>query len=171
MAAEIGARVNVARRAGLLHDLGKAVDFERDGPHALISADLARNRGESAEIIDALASHHDDVPITTVEGALVQAADAISAARPGARREALETYLKRLDELEKIANEFEGVDKSFAIQAGREIRVMVKPEKIDDLAAHEMARKMATRIEEAMDYPGQIRVTIIRETRAIEYAK
>lgn len=171
MASEIGARVNVARRAGLLHDLGKAVDFERDGPHALISADLARTRGESAEIVEALGSHHDDMPITTVEGALVQAADAISASRPGARREALESYLKRLDELEKIANEFEGVEKSFAIQAGREIRVMVKPERVDDLAAHEMARKMAARIEQAMDYPGQIRVTVIRETRAIEYAK
>lgn len=171
MAAEIGARVNIARRAGLLHDLGKAVDFERDGPHALISADLTRNRGENEEVIAALVSHHDDMPITTVEGALVQAADAISASRPGARREALETYLKRLDGLEKIANEFEGVEKSFAIQAGREIRVMVKPEKIDDLAAHNMARKMAERIEQALDYPGQIRVTIIRETRAIEYAK
>jgi ribonuclease Y len=171
MATEIGARVNLARRAGLLHDLGKAVDFERDGPHALISAEIASSRNESRDVIEALASHHDDEPVKSVEGALVQAADAISASRPGARREALESYLKRLDELEKIANEFEGVDKSFAIQAGREIRVMVKPDKIDDLAAHRLARQMAARIEEAMDYPGQIRVTVIRETRAIEFAK
>jgi ribonuclease Y len=171
MATEIGARVNVARRAGLLHDLGKAVDFERDGPHALLGAEIAANRGEGEDIVDALASHHDDQPIKTVEAALVQAADAISASRPGARREALESYLKRLDELEKIANDFDGVEKSFAIQAGREIRVMVKPDKIDDLEAHRLARSMATRIEEAMDYPGQIRVTVIRETRAIEYAK
>jgi ribonuclease Y len=171
MAAEIGARVALARRAGLLHDLGKAVDFERDGPHALIGAEIATSRGESKDVVEALVSHHDDEPVKSVEGALVQAADAISAGRPGARREALESYLKRLDALEKIANEFEGVEKSFAIQAGREIRVMVKPEKIDDLAAHRLARAMATRIEEAMDYPGQIRVTVIRETRAIEFAK
>jgi len=171
MAAEIGARVSVARRAGLLHDLGKAVDYERDGPHALIGAEIARNRGESEEVVEAFESHHDDLAIKTIEGALIQAADAISAARPGARREALESYLKRLDELEKIANEFDGVEKSFAIQAGREIRVMVKPDRIDDLAAHRLARNMAARIEEAMDYPGQVRVTVIRETRAIEYAK
>jgi ribonuclease Y len=171
MAGEIGARVSLARRAGLLHDLGKAVDFERDGPHALLGAEIATSRGESKEVVEALVSHHDDEPVKSVEGALVQAADAISAARPGARREALESYLKRLDELERIANQFEGVEKSFAIQAGREIRVMVKPEKIDDLAAHRLARAMATRIEEAMDYPGQIRVTVIRETRAIEFAK
>ncbi len=171
MAGEIGARVSVARRAGLLHDLGKAVDFERDGPHALLGAEIATSRGESKEVVEALVSHHDDEPVKSVEGALVQAADAISAARPGARREALESYLKRLDELEKIANGFDGVEKSFAIQAGREIRVMVKPEKIDDLAAHHLARAMAARIEEAMDYPGQIRVTVIRETRAIEFAK
>ncbi len=171
MAAEIGARVSVARRAGLLHDLGKAVDFERDGPHALIGAEIASSRGENKDVVEALVSHHDDEPVKSVEGALVQAADAISAGRPGARREALESYLKRLDNLEKIAGEFEGVEKSFAIQAGREIRVMVKPEKIDDLAAHRLARAMASRIEEAMDYPGQIRVTVIRETRAIEFAK
>jgi ribonuclease Y len=171
MAAEIGARVSVARRAGLLHDLGKAVDFERDGPHALIGAEIASRRGENKDVVEALVSHHDDEPVKSVEGALVQAADAISAGRPGARREALESYLKRLDNLEKIAGEFEGVEKSFAIQAGREIRVMVKPEKIDDLAAHRLARAMASRIEEAMDYPGQIRVTVIRETRAIEFAK
>ena len=171
MAAEIGARVALARRAGLLHDLGKAVDFERDGPHALIGAEICTSRGESKDVVEALVSHHDDEPVKSVEGALVQAADAISAGRPGARREALESYLKRLDSLEKIANEFDGVEKSFAIQAGREIRVMVKPEKIDDLAAHRLARAMATRIEEAMDYPGQIRVTVIRETRAIEFAK
>ena len=171
MAAEIGARVGLARRAGLLHDLGKAVDFERDGPHALIGAEIATSRGESREVVESMAAHHDDEPVKSVEGALVQAADAISAARPGARREALESYLKRLDELEKIANDFDGVEKSFAIQAGREIRVMVKPERIDDLAAHRLAREVANRIEQAMDYPGQIRVTVIRETRAIEFAK
>ncbi len=171
MSGEIGARVNIARRAGLLHDLGKAIDFEREGPHALIGAEIATSRGESKDVVEAFVSHHDDEPVKSVEGALVQAADAISAARPGARREALESYLKRLDELERIASEFEGVEKSFAIQAGREIRVMVKPERIDDLAAHRLARAMASRIEGAMDYPGQIRVTVIRETRAIEFAK
>ncbi len=171
MAAEVGCRVNMARRAGLLHDLGKAVDFERDGPHASLGAEIAKTRGESAEIVSAIGAHHGDIQIETMEACLVQAADAISASRPGARRETLETYLKRLEGLEEIASRYEGVDKVFAIQAGREVRVIVKPDRIDDLAAHQMAKSMVERIEEELDYPGQIRVTVIRETRAIEYAK
>ncbi len=171
MAAEIGARVAIARRAGLLHDLGKAVDFERDGPHALIGADIARTHGEREEIQHCIAAHHDDQEIRSIEAALVQAADAISAARPGARRETLESYLKRLETLEDTAISFDGVEKVYAIQAGREVRVMVKPDRIDDLAAHRLAKKIAERIEGTMDYPGQIRVTVIRETRSVEYAK
>ncbi len=171
MAAETGTRVAMARRAGLLHDLGKAVDYERDGPHALIGADIARTRGERPEIEHAIAAHHDDVEIESVEAALVQAADAISAARPGARRETLEAYLKRLETLEETAISFDGVEKVYAIQAGREIRVLVKPDRIDDLASRRLAKKIAGRIESDMDYPGQIRVTVIRETRAIEYAQ
>ncbi len=171
MAGEIGAKVAIARRAGLLHDLGKAVDFERDGPHAQIGADIARAHGESPEVVHAIEAHHDDININSIEAALVQAADAISASRPGARRETLETYLKRLEGLEEIARGFDGVDKVYAIQAGREVRVMVKPDRIDDLSAHRLAKSMVDRIESELDYPGQIRVTVIRETRAIEYAK
>lgn len=171
MAAECGARVNIARRAGLLHDLGKAVDFERDGTHTQIGAEIAKSRGEAADIVHCIAAHHDDMEMQCVEAALVQAADAISASRPGARRETLETYLKRLEGLESIAQSFDGVDKVFAIQAGREVRVVVKPDKIDDLEAHRLAKGMVARIEGELDYPGQIRVTVIRETRAVEYAK
>jgi len=171
MAGEVGARVGIARRAGLLHDLGKAVDFERDGSHAQIGADIAANRGEHPAIVQAILAHHEEVEIKALESCLVQAADAISASRPGARRETLEKYLKRLEELENIAHSFEGVDKVYAIQAGREVRVIVKPDKIDDLHAHRLAKGMVDRIEGEMDYPGQIRVTVIRETRAIEYAK
>ena len=171
MAAEVGCRVNIARRAGLLHDLGKAVDFERDGPHAALGAEIAKTRGESPDIISAIGAHHGDIQIETIEACLVQAADAISASRPGARRETLETYLKRLEGLEEIASRYEGVDKVFAIQAGRDVRVIVKPERIDDLAAHQLAKSMVERIEDELDYPGQIRVTVIRETRAVEYAK
>ncbi len=171
MAAELGARVNIAKRGGLLHDLGKAVDFERDGTHTQIGAEIAKARGESAEVIHCIAAHHEDIELQTIEAALVQAADAISASRPGARRETLETYLKRLEGLEAIASSFEGVDKVFAIQAGREVRVIVRPEKIDDLQAHRLAKGMVARIESELDYPGQIRITVIRETRAVEYAK
>ncbi len=171
MAGELGGKVNIARRAGLLHDLGKAVDFERDGSHAQIGADIASNRGEAAAVVQAILGHHEEIEISTLEAALVQAADAISASRPGARRETLEKYLKRLEELENIAHSFEGVDKVYAIQAGREVRVIVKPDKIDDVQAHKVAKAMVERIEAEMDYPGQIRVTIIRETRAVEYAK
>ena len=171
MAGELGARVGLARRAGLLHDLGKAVDFERDGSHAQIGGDIAANRGEHAVVVESILAHHEEVEIKSLEAALVQAADAISASRPGARRETLEKYLKRLEELETIAKSFEGVDKVYAIQAGREIRVIVKPERVDDMTAHKMAKGMVDRIESEMDYPGQIRVTVIRETRAVEYAK
>lgn len=171
MAGELGGRVGVARRAGLLHDLGKAVDFERDGSHAQIGADIAQNRGEHQVVVEAILAHHEEIEISSLEAALVQAADAISASRPGARRETLEKYLKRLEELEGIAHSFEGVDKVYAIQAGREVRVIVKPERIDDLTAHKIAKNMVERIESEMDYPGQIRVTVIRETRAVEYAK
>lgn len=171
MAGEIGAKVAVARRAGLLHDIGKALDFERNGPHALLGADVARSRGENREVVHAIAAHHEDVPMESVEAWLIQAADAISASRPGARRETLEAYLKRLQELEELAAAFDGVERVFAIQAGREIRVLVRPDRVDDLGAHRLARAMAEQIEKQLDYPGQIRVTVIRETRAIEYAK
>lgn len=171
MAGELGGRVGLARRAGLLHDLGKAVDFERDGSHAQIGADIASARGEHPAVVQAILAHHEEVEISSLEAALVQAADAISASRPGARRETLEKYLKRLEELETIAHSFEGVDKVYAIQAGREVRVIVKPDRIDDLQAHKVAKGMVERIEGEMDYPGQIRVTVIRETRAVEYAK
>lgn len=171
MAGELAGRVAIARRAGLLHDLGKAVDFERDGSHAQIGADIASNRGEHPVIVQAILAHHEEVEIKSLEAALVQAGDAISASRPGARRETLEKYLKRLEELENIAHSFDGVDKVYAIQAGREVRVIVKPDKVDDMAAHKMAKSMVERIESEMDYPGQIRVTVIRETRAVEYAK
>lgn len=171
MAAELGADVKIAKRAGLLHDLGKAVDHEVEGPHVDIGVDLARRYKESKEVLHAIAAHHGDIEPTTVEAVLVQAADAISAARPGARRETLEAYIKRLEKLEEIANSIEGVDKSFAIQAGREIRIMVKPEEIDESQTVHTAREIVKKIESELDYPGQIKVNVIRETRAIEYAK
>ncbi len=171
MAAELGADVKVAKRAGLLHDIGKAVDHEVEGPHVDIGVDLARKYRESKEVIHAIAAHHGDIEPQTVEAVLVQAADAISAARPGARRETLEAYIKRLEKLEEIANSFEGIEKSYAIQAGREIRIMVKPEDIKDDEIIHTAREIVKRIETELDYPGQIKVNVIRETRAIEYAK
>ena len=171
MAAEIGADVKLAKRAGLLHDIGKAVDHEMEGTHVEIGMDLLRRYKESKEVIHAMSTHHGDYEPQTIEAVLVTAADAISAARPGARRETLEAYIKRLEKLEEIANSYEGVDKSFAIQAGREIRIMVKPENVSDEDIHLLARDMTKRIEDELEYPGQIKVSIIRETRAIEYAK
>jgi ribonuclease Y len=171
MAAELGVDIKLTKRAGLLHDIGKSVDQDIEGPHALVGSELAKKYGESFEVVNAIASHHNDVEPQTVEAILVQAADAVSAARPGARRETLEAYIKRLEKLEEIANSFTGVEKSYAIQAGREIRIMVKPEDIDDLGVLEMARSIAKKVEEELEYPGQIKVNVIRETRATEYAK
>ncbi|HOB34465.1 MAG TPA: ribonuclease Y [Bacillota bacterium] len=171
MAAELGANIKVAKRAGLLHDIGKAIDHEVDGPHVAIGAELARKYKESPEVVHAIAAHHGDIEPESVEAVLIQAADAISAARPGARRETLENYIKRLEKLEQIADSFDGVDKAYAIQAGREIRIIVKPERVDDAIAVQMARDIVKRIEEELDYPGQIKVTVIREVRAVEYAR
>ena len=171
MAAEIGANVTLAKRAGLLHDIGKAIDHEVEGPHVQIGADVAKKYRENNQVINAIMAHHGDVEPATVEAVLVQAADAISAARPGARRETLENYIKRLEKLEEIANSFEGVDKSFAIQAGREIRIIVKPENVNDADTIIMAKEIVKRIETELEYPGQIKVNVIRETRAVEFAK
>ncbi|MBM3493684.1 MAG: ribonuclease Y [Armatimonadetes bacterium] len=171
LAAEVGADVHVSRRAGLLHDIGKAVDHEVEGAHAAIGADLLVQYREKPQIVDAVRAHHGEPEPQTIEALLVTCADSISASRPGARRETLETYVKRVRRLEEIAQEFTGVEKSFAVQAGREVRLIVRPEQIDDLAMSQLARDLARRIEEEMEYPGQIKVTVIRETRAIEYAK
>ena len=171
MAAELGANVDLAKKAGLLHDIGKAVDHEVNGPHALIGADIAKGLGISAKVVNCIAAHHREEEPQCLEAILVEAADAISGARPGARRESLEHYLKRVKALEEVANSFEGVDQSYAIQAGREIRIMVKPEEIDDLAAIHLSKNIAKKVEETLQYPGQITVTVIRETRAVEHAK
>ncbi len=171
LAAELGADVNVAKTAGLLHDIGKAVDHEVDGPHALIGADIARRLGRSARIVHAIAAHHGEEEPQTVEAFIVATADAISGARPGARREMVEAYIKRLEALEGVANSFDGVEKSFAIQAGREVRILVQPDRVDDLAATKLARDIVKKIEENLEYPGQIKVTVIRETRAVSYAR
>ncbi len=171
MASELGADVQLAKRAGLLHDIGKAVDHESEGTHVQLGADLARKYHESDAVIHCIMAHHNDVEPQTIEAVLVQAADAISAARPGARRESLENYIKRLEKLEEIGNGFDGVEKCFAIQSGREIRVMVKPEDVNDEGIRILAKEIARRIEEQMEYPGQIRVNVIRETRSTEYAK
>ncbi len=171
MAAELGLNVKDAKRVGFLHDVGKAVDHEIEGSHALIGAELAKKYGESQKMVNAIASHHDEVKAGSIEAVLVQAADALSAARPGARREMLETYIKRLEDLERIANGFKGVEKSYAIQAGREVRIMVESDQINDDQAVVVARQIAQNIEKELAYPGQIKVTVIRETRAVDYAK
>jgi ribonuclease Y len=171
MAAELGMDIKEAKRAGLLHDIGKAVDREFEGTHASIGAEYAERFGESKRIVQAIASHHDDVRTNTLLGVLVQAADTLSASRPGARREMLETYVKRLEELEKIANSFNGVDKCYAIQAGREIRILVENEKISDDGAAMLCRDIVKKIESELTYPGQIKVTVIRETRVVDFAK
>jgi ribonuclease Y len=171
MASELGLDFKLGRRIGLLHDIGKAVDHQIEGTHAKLGAELAKKYNESAQIIEAIEAHHEETQPQSFYAVLAVAADAISAARPGARRETLETYIKRLEKLESIANLFKGVEKSFAIQAGREIRVIVQPEKISDSDAVNMARDIRKKIEEGMEYPGQIKVTVIRETRVIEYAK
>ena len=171
MAAELGVDVTLAKRAGLLHDIGKAVDHEMEGSHIEIGADIAKKYHEVEKVVNSIQAHHGDVEPTSVEAVLVAAADAVSAARPGARRETLESYLKRLTRLEEISESFAGVEKCFAVQAGREIRIMVKPEQVDDAEAVMLARDISKKIEAEMEYPGQIKVIIIRETRAVDYAK
>lgn len=171
IAAEIGANVDVARRGGLLHDLGKAIDHEVEGTHALLGADVARRYNVNPAVVHCIEAHHEEVEPSTVEAIVVMIADAVSGGRPGARRESYDRYVKRLQELEEIANGFEGVEKSFAISAGREVRVIVKPDDISDLDAMRLARDVSKRIEESMEYPGQIKVTVLRETRATEYAR
>ena len=171
MAAELEVDIMLAKRSGLLHDIGKSVDHEVSGPHVEIGVDLAKKYRENKDVIHGIEAHHGDIEPETVEAVLVQAADAISASRPGARRETLETYIKRLEKLENVAESFSGVDRTFAIQAGREIRIIVKPEEIDDLHSINLARDIAAKIEQDLDYPGQIKVVVIRETRSVEYAK
>jgi ribonuclease Y len=172
LAAELGLDVNVARAAGLLHDIGKALSHEVEGPHALVGAELVKRYGKSPKIVSAVGNHHGEMDEPqSIEAIIVQSADAISGARPGARRETVENYVKRLEALETVANSFSGVERSFAIQAGREVRIIVKPEEIDDLASVRLARDIVKRIEETLEYPGQIKVTVLRETRAVDYAR
>jgi len=171
LAAEIGADVAKAKRAGLLHDIGKAVDHEVEGTHAAIGADLIRQWDKSTEVAQAAAEHHGEANTTSSLGFIIATADAISGSRLGARRESLEEYLKRIEALENVAKSFDGVEKAFAIQAGREVRILVKPEQIDDLGAMRLARDIVTKIEDTLQYPGQIRVTVLRETRVVDYAK
>jgi ribonuclease Y len=171
MAKELGADSNIALRAGLLHDIGKAVDKEIEGTHTELSVELTKKYGESEAVVQAIASHHRDIDFPSVEAVLVQAADTLSAARPGARRELLEAYIKRLEKLEEVAKSYDGVSKSFALQAGREIRVIVESQKVSDEKASIMAKEIAQKIKEELDYPGRIKVTVIREMRAVEYAR
>ena len=171
IASEIGANVAVAKRAALFHDLGKAVSHEQEGSHAVNGAEIARKYGENPAVVHAIGAHHNDEEPSTVEAVIVLLADAISAARPGARRDNIDNYIKRLEKLEEIATSFPGIEKSFAIQAGREIRVMVQPEVVDDAMSAMIARDIAKRIESEMEYPGMIKVTVIRETRSTEFAK
>jgi ribonuclease Y len=171
IAAELGADVEVAKAGGLLHDLGKAMDHEVEGTHAALGAEFCKRYGVNSKVVNAIASHHHEAEQDSVEAVIVESADAISGARPGARRESLEQYIKRIRALEEVANSFEGVEQSYALQAGREVRVIVQPEDIDDLEATRLSRTIAKKIEEGMQYPGQIKVTVIRETRAVDYAK
>jgi ribonuclease Y len=171
LAAELHVDIATAKRAGLLHDIGKAVNHEIEGAHAIVGADLIRRYGESEEVVNAVASHHQEVPHTNIFGVLISAADTISASRPGARSETMTTYVRRLEDLEKIGQSFDGVEKCFAVQAGRELRVMVQPDRLTDEQAYFLARNIARRIEEELHYPGQIRVTVVRETRCVEFAK
>jgi ribonuclease Y len=171
IAAELGADVDISKAGALLHDLGKAMDHNTDGTHAMIGAEFAKRHGVNARVVNIIASHHHEAEQESVEAVIVESADAISGARPGARREDLEQYIKRLRALEDIANSYKGVSQSYAIQAGREVRIIVRPEDIDDLDATRLARDIARKIEESMQYPGQIKVTVIRETRAVEFAK
>ncbi len=171
LAEEIGANVTLAKKAGLLHDLGKAVDHEVPGSHAVISADIMRKFNLPADLIHAVEAHHEDIPMETPEAAIVQIADAISSARPGARRESLQLHIKRLEDLERVANTFPGVEKAYAIQAGREVRILVRPEEIDDLTSAKLAKEIAKKVEEEVQYPGQVKIQVIREVRAVEYAK
>ena len=171
MAAELGLEIATAKRAGLLHDIGKAMNHEVEGPHALVGADFIKRYGETEAVVNGVASHHNDVPPVGPWGILVSAADAISASRPGARSENMATYLRRVEDLEKIALSFRGVDKCYAVQAGRELRVLVQPEVITDEQAFALARNIALKIEDGLQYPGQIKITVIRETRCVEVAK
>ncbi|GAB4424305.1 MAG: ribonuclease Y [Anaerolineae bacterium] len=171
IANEVGADVEICREAALLHDIGKAVDHEIEGPHAIIGADICKRYGVRPEVINCVAAHHHEVEQESLEAVIVEVADAISGARPGARRESLENYVKRIKALEEVANSFKGVEESFAIQAGREIRIIVRPEEVDDYQSIQMSKEIARRVEESLEYPGQIKVTVIRETRAVDYAK
>ena len=171
MADELGVDSNVAKRAGLLHDIGKAFPHDVEGSHVEIGVNAAKKYKESREVVHAIEAHHNDVEPKTIIAVLVQAADAISAARPGARREDMENYIRRLEKLEEIAKSFNGIDKAFAIQAGREIRVMVKPEEVNDAGMKVIAREMAAKIQAEVKYPGQIKINLIRESRAVDYAK
>jgi ribonucrease Y len=171
LAAEIGVNVTLAKRAALLHDIGKAVDHEVEGPHALIGANLVKQWDKSAEVVQAISEHHGEAVTTSALGFVLATADQISGARLGARRESLDQYIKRIEALESVASSFAGVEKAFAIQAGREVRIIVKPDQIDDLAAMRLARDIVKKIEDSLQYPGQIKVTVMREVRAVDYAK